>query len=311
MGWGHFLPENRIPNDYFSTYLDTSDDWITSRTGIKHRHFASPHEFTSDLAAKAAQNALVKAGMDAQQIDLIIVATTTPDTPFPAAATQVQAKIDAKNAYAYDVNGVCSGFLVALDAADAALKIGRARTALVIGSETFSRLLDMQDRSTCVLFGDGAGAIILQAEEDSSQGICDIILHSDGHLRPILYAERCLTDSGQTGKTCMVGPEVFRHAVKKLEAVSLEILGKHRLSPKDLQWVIPHQANLRIIEGLAKKLKVDNTRVIRTITEHANTSAASIPLALSKSAHRFQKGDRILLNAIGGGMIWGAGLLRW
>jgi 3-oxoacyl-[acyl-carrier-protein] synthase-3 len=317
IGTGTYLPPRLMPNAELAARVDTSDEWIVERTGIRQRHIAADDELTSDLATAAAREALLAAGLDAEAIDLIIVATATPDQTFPATATRVQAKLGMTRGVAFDVAAVCSGFLYALTVADSMIKAGQGRNALVIGAETFSRILDWEDRGTCVLFGDGAGAVVLRSEAGrgtaSDKGILAARLHSDGRYNELLYVDGGPGSTGTTGKLRMKGKEVFRHAVTNLSEVMLETLDAAGLSPKDVAWVIPHQANLRILEGTAKKLGLDINQVVVTVDRHANTSAASVPLALDTAVRdgRIKDGDLLLLEAMGGGFTWGAAAVRW
>ena len=317
IGTGVYLPARIMENAELAAQVDTSDAWIVERTGIRRRHIAAEGEFTSDLATAAAREALLAAGIDAEAIDLIIVATATPDQTFPATATRVQAKLGMTKGIAFDVSAVCSGFLYGLTVADAMIRAGQGRTALVIGAETFSRILDWEDRGTCVLFGDGAGAVVLRAEAGqglpSDKGILAARLHSDGRYNQLLYVDGGPGSTGTTGKLRMKGKEVFRHAVTNLSEVMLETLDAAGLSPKDVAWVIPHQANLRILEGTAKKLGLSIDSVVITVDRHANTSAASVPLALDTAVRdgRIKDGDLLLLEAMGGGFTWGAAAVRW
>lgn len=317
IGTGVYLPSRIMPNAELAAQVDTSDEWIVERTGIRQRHIAAEGEFTSDLATEAAKEALLAAGLDAEAIDLIVVATATPDQTFPATATRVQAKLGMTRGVAFDVAAVCSGFLYALTVADSMIRAGQGRTALVIGAETFSRLLDWEDRGTCVLFGDGAGAVVLRAEAgrglSSDKGLLAARLHSDGRYNELLYVDGGPGSTGTTGKLRMKGKEVFRHAVTNLSEVMLETLDLAGLSAKDVAWVIPHQANMRILEGTARKLGLDIGRVVVTVDRHANTSAASVPLALDTAVRdgRIKDGDLLLLEAMGGGFTWGAAAVRW
>jgi 3-oxoacyl-[acyl-carrier-protein] synthase-3 len=313
LGCGAYLPARIVTNAELATQVDTSDDWIVQRTGIRQRHIAADGELTSDLALAAARQALEHAGITADEIDLIVLATATPDNTFPATATKVQARLGMTRGAAFDIQAVCSGFIFALATADNFLKTGMARTALVIGAETFSRILDWQDRQTCVLFGDGAGAVVLRAEEGTDRGILSTHIHSDGTLYDLLYVDGGPSSTMTTGHLRMEGREVFRHAVQRLAEVVDEALGQHRLTARDIDWLIPHQANRRIIDGVGRKLGLDAGKVVVTVDRHANTSAASIPLALAEAVHdgRVQRGQLVLLEAMGGGLSWGAGLLRW
>jgi 3-oxoacyl-[acyl-carrier-protein] synthase-3 len=317
VGTGSYLPARLVLNAEMAAQVDTSDEWIVERTGIRQRHIAAEGEHTSDLAVAAANEALLAAGLTAADIDIVIVATATPDQTFPATATRVQAKLGMTHGLAFDVAAVCSGYLYALTVADSMLRSGSGRTALVIGAETFSRILDWEDRTTCVLFGDGAGAAVLRAEAgrgtNADKGVLATKLHSDGRHNELLYVDGGPSTTGTVGKLRMKGKEVFRHAVTNLSEVMLETLDLAGLSAKDVDWVIPHQANLRILEGTAKKLGLDPARVVVTVDRHANTSAASVPLALDTAVRdgRIKDGDLLLLEAMGGGFTWGAAAVRW
>ena len=316
-GTGHYLPERVVENSYFEATLDTTDDWIRGRTGIERRHFAAEGETTSALAIKAAQAALDRAGMAADQIDTIIVATSTPDLTFPAVATFVQAGLGMTRGFAFDVQAVCAGFVFALANADGLIRAGQADRVLVIGAETFSRIMDWTDRGTCVLFGDGAGAVVLEAAEaegtSADRGILSTDLNSDGTLRDLLYVDGGVSTTGTAGFLRMQGNLVFRHAVEKLARTAHTALDKAGLTPADVDWLVPHQANMRIITATAQKMQLPMEKVILTVADHGNTSAASIPLALSvaDSQGRFKPGDVIVTEAIGGGMSWGSVVLRW
>ncbi|MBB6229007.1 beta-ketoacyl-ACP synthase III [Polymorphobacter multimanifer] len=316
-GTGSYLPAHILTNATLAAQVDTSDDWIVERTGIRQRHIAAADEFTSDLGTAAARRALESAGLQPRDIDLIIVATATPDQTFPATATIVQTKLGIDDCVAFDVAAVCSGFLYALTVADAMLRTGAHKHALIIGAETFSRLLDWEDRATCVLFGDGAGAVVLSAFEgggtSSDRGILATRLHADGRHNQLLYVDGGAGSTGTVGKLRMKGKEVFRHAVTNLAAVMHETLAAAGLSPADVDWVVPHQANLRILEATARKLDLAPEQVIVTVQDHANTSAASVPLALDTAARdgRIQPGQLLLLEAMGGGFTWGAAAVRW
>lgn len=317
-GMGRYLPERIVTNSELAERVDTSDEWIRERSGILQRHIAADGEFTSDLATHAARHALEAAGMVPDDIDLIVVATSTPDETFPASATVVQSKLGCTNGgMGFDVQAVCSGFVFALATADNFIKAGQVDTALVIGAETFSRILDWNDRGTCVLFGDGAGAMILKADEgqgtSDDRGVLSTHLHSDGKLHDLLYVDGGPSSTGEVGFLRMEGKEVFRHAVTKMSAVVVEALDATGLKADDVDWFVPHQANKRIIDGTARKLKVGAERVVVTIDVHANTSAASIPLALSVAVDdgRIKQGDLVLIEAMGGGLTWGSGILRW
>ena len=313
LGCGGYLPERVVGNQELAERLDTSDDWISQRTGIRQRHIAADGQLTSDLAVIAAQRAIEHAGIGVDEIDLVVVATATPDNTFPATATRVQARLGMKRGAAFDVQAVCSGFIYSLSVADNFIKAGQAKTVLVIGAETFSRILDWEDRQTCVLFGDGAGAVVLRAEDTQSQGILSTHIHSDGTLYDLLYVDGGPSSTGTAGHLRMEGKEVFRHAVHRLSEVVVEALAAHQLTPRDIDWLVPHQANLRIIEGVGRKLALPAERVVVTVDRHANTSAASIPLALAEAVHdgRIKRGEMILLEALGGGLTWGAALIRW
>ena len=315
-GVGHYLPDRVVPNSEFEKSLDTSDAWIQERSGIQRRHFAAPGQTTSDLAARAARAALADAGMDASEIDAIIVATSTADLTFPSCATMVQDAIGNTGAFAFDVQAVCAGFVYALSNANALIVAGQANRVLVIGAETFSRILDWTDRSTAVLFGDGAGAVVLEAQEGAGttadRGILAVDLNSDGRYRDLLYVDGGVSTQ-TTGALRMEGKEVFRHAVEKLAATAHKALEKAGLGADDVDWVVPHQANIRIIQSTARKLGVEMDRVVVTVQDHGNTSAASIPLALSvgKARGQIKQGDLVVTEAIGGGLAWGAVVLRW
>jgi 3-oxoacyl-[acyl-carrier-protein] synthase-3 len=311
---GAYLPANVVTNEDLSAYVDTSDEWIQRRTGITQRHFVADGETTADLASHAANQALANAAMQPQDIDLIIVATTTPDNTFPSTATKVQHQIGATGAIAFDVQAVCAGFIYAVDVAEAMLRGGRGRRALVIGAESFSKLLDWHDRTTCVLFGDGAGAVILEITDEASDwGIRSSVLHADGAHRDILYVDGGPSSTNDVGHVRMEGKEVFRHAVEKLAAVMDEALAAADMQPQDIDWLVPHQANIRIIDAMQKKMQLPSEKVIRTVAAHANTSAASIPLALATAVGdgRVQNGDLLAMEAIGGGLVWGAALVKF
>ncbi|HEY3908753.1 MAG TPA: beta-ketoacyl-ACP synthase III [Stellaceae bacterium] len=316
VGCGADLPERIVTNDELAARLDTTDEWIRQRTGIVERRVAAAGELTSDLAVRAAERALGAAGMSGNDLDLIVLATATPDNTFPATATKVQARLGMHRGAAFDIQAVCAGFIFALAIADNALRLGQARTALVIGAETFSRILDWDDRGTCVLFGDGAGALVLRAVADPGPlGRCILSshLHSDGRQYEILYVDGGPSSTGRTGFLRMEGREVFRRAVQHLSEVVDEALAANHLSPADIDWLVPHQANSRIIEGVGRKLGLSADRVVTTIDRHANTSAASIPLALATATAdgRIKPGHLVLIEALGGGLSWGASLLRW
>ncbi|HLY47192.1 MAG TPA: beta-ketoacyl-ACP synthase III [Stellaceae bacterium] len=314
-GCGGYLPERVVTNDELAARLDTSDAWIRQRTGIGERRIAAPGELTSDLAVAAARQALEQAGMSGSDLDLIVLATATPDETFPSTAVKVQAQLGMKRGAAFDVQAVCSGFVFALAVADNALRLGQARTALVIGAETFSRILDWQDRGTCVLFGDGAGALVLNAAPPGpeNRGVLSTHLHSDGRLHDILYVDGGPSSTGTAGFLRMEGREVFRQAVQHLSAVVDEALAANGLRPADIDWLVPHQANTRIIDAVGRKLGLAPGRTILTIERHANTSAASIPLALAEAVAdgRIRPGHLVLMEALGGGLTWAASLVRW
>lgn len=315
-GIGHYLPERVVTNSEMETIVETTNEWIVSRSGIERRHFAAEGQTTSDMATHAAKAALSNAGMVADDIDAIILATSTADMTFPSAATMVQANLGMTRGFAFDVQAVCAGFVFAMANANALIVSGQASRVLVIGAETFSRLMDWTDRTTCVLFGDGAGAMILEAQDGTGttadRGILSTDLNSDGRHRDILYVDGG-TATGTTGHLRMLGKEVFRHAIEKLAKTAHTALEKVDLSGGDVDWIVPHQANLRIISGTAQRMQVPMDRVVVTVQDHGNTSAASIPLALSVGCERGQikKGDLIVTEAIGGGLAWGAVVLRW
>lgn len=314
---GSYLPANVVSNDELAKTVDTNDEWIIERTGIRQRHLAADGELTSDLAVAASKQALEHAGLAIEAVDLIIVATTTPDHTFPACATAVQRKLGAVKAAAFDVQAVCSGFVYALAVADNFIKAGQATTALVIGAETFSRLLDWSDRSTCVLFGDGAGAVVLKAEEGTGtvldRGVLGTCLGSDGRHYDALYVDGGPSTTGTTGHVRMNGREVFRHAVSALVGVTGQVLETAGVAIEDIDWLVPHQANFRILHAVAQRLALAEDRIVMTVDHHANTSAASIPLALAEAsvAGHFKRDQLIVMNAMGGGFSWGAALVRW
>ncbi|HEX3953578.1 MAG TPA: beta-ketoacyl-ACP synthase III [Stellaceae bacterium] len=315
VGCGGYLPERIVTNDELAARLDTSDTWIRQRTGIAERRIAADGQLTSDLAFAAASRALENAGMSGSDLDLIVLATATPDQTFPSTAVKVQARLGMKRGAAFDVQAVCSGFVFALAVADNALRLGQARTALVIGAETFSRILDWQDRGTCVLFGDGAGAVVLNAvpEAPGGRGILSTHLHSDGRLHDILYVDGGPSSTGKAGFLRMEGREVFRQAVQHLSEVVDEALTANGLSAGDIDWLVPHQANTRIIDAVGRKLGLAAGKTVVTIQRHANTSAASVPLALDEAVAdgRIQPGNLVLIEALGGGLTWGAAIVRW
>ena len=316
-GCGAHLPERVVTNDELARKVETSDEWIQQRTGIRQRHIAAEGEFTSHLAIKASERALAHAGVAASDLDLIVLATATQDETFPATATRVQAALGMTRGAAFDVQAVCAGFVYGVSVADSLIRSGMASTALVIGAETFSRILDWNDRGTCVLFGDGAGAIVLRAEQgqgtSADRGILANALHSDGRQHDILYVDGGPSSTKTTGFLRMEGKEVFKHAVVNMAAVVGEVLRKAGLQPDDIDWLVPHQANKRIIDSTGRKLGLAPERVVVTVDKHANTSAASIPLALDTAVKdgRIKKGDLVLLEGIGGGLAWGASLVRW
>jgi 3-oxoacyl-[acyl-carrier-protein] synthase III len=319
VGCGGYLPERCLSNDELAREygLDTSDEWIVERTGIRQRYIAAPGETASSLGAAAARQALERAGMAAGDIDLVIVATATPDSAFPSTAVRIQAALGMTRGFGFDVSAACAGFVYALGMADSFIRSGQARSALVIGTEIFSRILDWTDRGTCVLFGDGAGAVVLAAGSGrgtaADRGILSTHLHSDGRHGEILLVDGGAGSNGQCGKLRMAGKEVFRHAVSKLAAVVDEALEANGLGHGDVQWLVPHQANRRIIDAMGRKLKLPPERVVVTVDRHANTSAASIPLALAEAANdgRIRPGDLVAMEAIGGGLTWGAALARF
>jgi 3-oxoacyl-[acyl-carrier-protein] synthase III len=318
-GCGGYLPERVVRNDDLpGAYgLDTSDSWIVERTGIRQRHIAAEGETCSSMAAAAARQALERAGIGAAAVDCIIVATATPDSAFPATAVRVQQALGTTVGFAFDISAACTGFVYGLGMADALMRTGQSRCALVIGAEVFSRIVDWTDRGTCVLFGDGAGAVVLTAEEEggtgADRGILSTHLHSDGRYGEILLVDGGAGSTGGTGLLRMAGKEVFRHAVSKLTAVVDEALAANGLGHGDVRWLVPHQANLRIIDAMGKKLKLPPERVVVTVDRHANTSAASIPLALAEAAGqgRIERGDLVVMEGIGGGLTWGAALARF
>jgi 3-oxoacyl-[acyl-carrier-protein] synthase-3 len=317
LGSGGYLPAKILTNDDLASMVDTTDEWIQQRTGIRQRHIAAPGEATSDLAIAAAERALANAGLRASDIDLIVMATSTPDNTFPAAAVTVQEKLGITHGAAYDVQAVCSGFVYGLSTADAMIRAGHAETALVIGAETFSRLLDWTDRSTCVLFGDGAGALVLRRQvekgDNTDRGLLTSHLRSDGRYRDKLYVDGGPSTTGTVGHLRMEGREVFKHAVAKISDVIEDAFAATGFTAADLDWFVPHQANVRIIDSTAKKFAIPTERVVRTVDRHGNTSAASIPLALAEASSdgRIKRGDLILLEAMGGGFTWGSAILRW
>jgi 3-oxoacyl-[acyl-carrier-protein] synthase-3 len=316
-GVGAYLPERILTNEEISRRLDTSDEWIQERTGIKSRHIASDGELTSDLGIKAAKSALIRAGIDPVDIDLLICATATPDRTFPSTAVRIQHAIGMTKGAAFDVQAVCSGFVFAMATADNFIRTGQSKRALVIGAETFSRILDWEDRSTCVLFGDGAGAIVLEASNqqgtNADRGLLASRLRSDGRFEDLLYVDGGPSSTQSVGHLRMNGREVFRHAIQKISGVIEETLIATGLSAEQIDLFVPHQANSRILDGIAKKLGVAPEKVIKTLSHHGNTSAASIPLALNQALEerKISEGDLVLMEAMGGGFTWGAVLARW
>ena len=312
-GTGSALPRRCVLNAELAEMVDTSDEWIVERTGIRQRYIAGEGETTASLATDAARVALAAAERAASDVDLIVLATATPDQTFPSSATKVQHALGAGDCVAFDVAAVCSGFLYALQVAENMIRAGSARCALVIGAETFSRILDWEDRATCVLFGDGAGAIVLEAQENGDRGVLASKLHADGAFNDLLYVDGGPSTTGTVGKVRMKGREVFRHAVAKLAGVMEEVLTMAGETPANVDWVVPHQANIRILDATAKKLGLDPDRVVVTVDRHANTSAASVPLALDTAVRdgRIKRGDLLVLEAMGGGFTWGAALVRF
>ena len=316
-GVGHCLPDRVVPNSEFEQHLDTSDEWIRTRTGIRQRHFAREGELTSDLAERAAREALESSGFDPSDIDLIVLATSTPDLTFPSTATKVQSGLGIRSGYAFDLQAVCAGFVYALANANALLVAGQAKRALVIGAETFSRILDMDDRGTCILFGDGAGALILEAQrqcgETADRGILAADIRSDGQYRDLLYVDGGVSATQTSGCIRMNGREVFRHAVDKLTESAETALRNAGLEIADVDLMVPHQANLRIIRATAKRLGFPEKDIVITVGEHGNTSAASIPLAIQSACEqgRIGEGDVVVAKAIGGGLAWGSVVIRW
>jgi 3-oxoacyl-[acyl-carrier-protein] synthase-3 len=316
-GTGSYLPDNILANTDLENKVDTTDEWIIERTGIKQRHIAADDQLTSDLAVAAAKNALESANLNAEDIDLIVVATSTADQTFPSTATTVQRKLGIIKGAAFDLQAVCSGFVFALTTADNFIKAGQAKHVLVIGAEIFSRILDWEDRTTCVLFGDGAGAVVLSAKkgvsDNTDQGILASRIHSDGRYNDMLYVDGGVSSTQTVGHLRMQGKEVFRHAVVNLASVVIEVLEDTKMTSDDIDWIVPHQANKRILDGTARKLKISPEKVVVTVHKHANTSAASIPLALDEAVRdsRITQNDIVILEAMGGGFTWGACLLRW
>ncbi len=315
-GVGHYLPKRIVPNSEFEKTLNTSDDWIITRSGIRQRHFSNENETTSKMAILAGKQAIKEAKIEASDLDAIILATSTADLTFPSAATMVQAGLGIRHGFAYDVQAVCAGFIYALSTANAQIVSGQANRILVIGSETFSNLMDWSDRSTCVLFGDGAGAVVLEAQNSNGskedRGILSVDLNSDGNYKDILYVDGGVSQK-TTGYLRMEGKEVFKHAVDKLAKTSENAMAKAGIGSSEVDWVVPHQANVRIIQGTARKMGIPDEKVIKTVQDHGNTSAASIPLALSVASKsgQIKQNDLIVTEAIGGGLAWGAIVLRW
>ncbi|MFT6106841.1 MAG: 3-oxoacyl-[acyl-carrier-protein] synthase-3 [Rickettsiales bacterium] len=310
---GSYLPEKFLTNFDLEKTIETTNEWIVERTGINKRHIASTDELTSDIGSKAAKLAIEKAKLKAEDIDIIILATTTPDLTFPATATTIQDKLGATNAFAFDIQAVCSGFVYALSVADNFIKLGKARNVVVIGADILSRIVDWKDRNTCVLFGDGAGAVLLQATEDQSSGILATKLYSDGKLNSILQTSGGVASTKNAGIIQMQGKDVFKHAVDKMSKSVIDVLKEANLEKKDIDWLIPHQANARILLSVAKKLDLSLDKVVMTVADHANTSAASIPLALDFALenNKIKKGDIVVFEALGGGLTWGAAVIRW
>ena len=312
-GVGGYLPERCVTNEELAKTVDTSDAWIVERTGIRQRHLAAPHETAAFMGARAAAAALRDAGIEPGEVDAIILATSTPDDAFPATAVRVQALLGIKGGFAFDISAACTGFIYGLAAADGFIQSGMARTVLVIGSEVYSRIMDWNDRTTCVLFGDGAGAVVLRAGHAEGPGILSTHLHSDGTLADMLYVDGAVGQPERSQHLKMRGQEVFRHAVGKLAAVVDEALAAHGLAHADIDWLVPHQANRRIIDAMGRKLGLPPERVVITVDRHANTSAASVPLALADAwaGGRIRRGDLVLMEALGGGLTWGSAIARF
>ena len=317
IGCGAYLPERILTNAELAKKVDTTDEWIRQRTGIEQRHIAADGEKTSELALAASKRAIASAGISVSDIDMIVLATATPDDTFPSTATRVQAELGMTHGAAFDVQAVCTGFIYALNVADNFIRVGQAKTILVIGAETFSRILDWNDRTTCVLFGDGAGAVVLRAEQgegtNRDRGILSNHIHSDGRHRELLYVDGGPSSTQSVGHLKMVGRDVFRHAVTKMASVLGEALEFNGLLPSDIDWLVPHQANRRILDSTAQKLRLDKEKIVITVERHANTSAASIPLALTEAVEdgRIQVGHVVAMEAMGGGFTWGASIIRW
>ena len=316
LGCGAFLPKTVLTNHDLAKRVDTSDEWIRARTGIVERHIVAPGEKTSDLALEAAQSALAHAGVGADELDLVVCATTTPDETFPSTATTIQARLGMTRGAAFDVQAVCSGFIFGLSVADNFIRAGQAKTVLLVGAESMTRLLDWNDRTTCVLFGDGAGAVVLRAGEGSGnadRGVINTKLFSDGRLHDLLYVDGGPSATQTTGHLRMQGKEVFRHAVTNIAAAITASLEEAQLEIGDVDWFVPHQANQRILDGTARRLGIAHEKVISTVAQHGNTSAASVPLALATAVAdgRIKRGDLVLMEAMGGGITWGSALVRW
>ena len=310
---GSYLPEKIITNFDLEKKVDTTDEWIFERTGIKERHIVAQNQLTSDIGYLAAKKAIEKSGLDITDIDMIIVATTTPDLTFPATAVLIQSKLGMKQGFAFDIQAVCSGFVYALNIANNFIKTGQVKNAVVIGVDILSRIVDWKDRNTCVLFGDGAGAVVLRATDDAKRGILTASLYSDGSLSDILKTSGGTASTGSSGFINMAGKEVFKHAVEKMSKSIIDILEKVNMEVKDIDWLIPHQANARILSAIAKKIALSENKVIVTVEKHANTSAASIPLALDWALenNKIKKGDIVVMEALGGGLTWGSLVVRW
>ena len=317
LGCGSYLPDKILTNDDLAKNLDTSDEWISKRTGIRQRHIAAEGQFTSDLGVEASKVAIANAGITLDEIDLIVLATVTPDNTFPSTATHIQSKLGVKRGAAFDVQAACSGFIYALNSVDNMIRLGQANKALLVGAETFSRIVDWEDRSTCVLFGDGAGAVVLGAEDNigsnEDRGVLSTHIHSDGDYYKLLWTNGGPSTNGQAGYIEMDGADVFKHAVLRMAETVQESLAENDLDISDIDWLVPHQANIRIMDSVAKKLSIDKSKVVVTVDQHANTSAATIPMALADAQSRqcFSSGDLISLTAMGGGFTWGSALIRW
>ncbi len=312
-GVGHCLPKRVVTNAELAKTVDTSDEWIVERTGIRQRHIAGDNEFTSDLGTEAAREALKNAGISTDDVDLIVVATTTPDFTFPSTATMIQENLGIRHGAAFDIQAVCSGFIYAMKVVNSMIKTGAAKTAIVIGAETFSRILDWEDRTTCVLFGDGAGAFVVQAEEGGNNGVLATFIRSDGRYKDLLHVDGGPSRTQTVGHVHMIGNQVFRHAVKDIAQAMESCAERAGLRIADLDWFVPHQANQRILDGVAKRLGINADQVISTVAKHANTSAASVPLAMYAAIQdgRIKRDDLVMLEAFGGGFTWGATLLRY